>query len=207
MTEPILEARPYESLASLETLKPAWEELLAEFPTATIFSTLDWLLPWWRAFGDGQELKIVGFFDATQRLVALAPLCLTTHRVAGGVNFSLLRLMGDGSFDSDNLDFPVRPGYESAFAEALLNYLQTDALGWDFCQLNTLPADSPAGCAVASSLEIRHWHHFRTERLWLVINLPSSWEAYLQQLKGEDRNNLERYTRRLQRRYEVRICK
>lgn len=207
MTQPALAARVYGSLSSLATLQPAWEELLSKFPAATIFSTADWLLPWWRAFGADQQLKVLGFFDSTQRLVALAPLSLSTHRAAGGMKLNLLRLMGDGSFDSDNLDMPVLPGYESAFADALLDYLETDALAWDFCQLNTLPGDSAAGCALASGLEGRQWPHFSSQRPWAVIHLPSSWEAYLQQLASENRNNLERYWRRLQRRYRVDIRK
>ena len=207
MTQPPLEVRVYDTLDALLTLQTEWEQLLSEFPTATTFSTLDWLLPWWRAFGSGQQLKVIAFFDSTQRLVALAPLSLTNHRVASGVKLKLLRLMGDGSGDSDNLDLPVRPGYESAFVDALLDFLARGDIDWDFCQLNTLPHDSPAAAILMSRLKQRGCRQFTFERPWLVSNLPTSWEAYIGQLTSENRNNLKRYTRRLHRRYQVQIYK
>ena len=207
MTKLTLEPRLYESVASLAVLQPAWDDLLEGYPGATIFSSLDWLLPWWRAFGNGQQLKVVGFFDPTQRLVALAPLSITTVRVPGGLRLNLLRLMGDGSHDSDNLDLPVRSGYESALAEALLDYLESGALHWDFCQLNTLPGDSPAGCALAESLVRRHWLHFTPERPRLVIDLPSTWDEYRRRLTSKERGNFERYSRRLLRSYQCNIHK
>jgi CelD/BcsL family acetyltransferase involved in cellulose biosynthesis len=207
MTQPALEVRVYDTLDALATLQTAWEQLLSEFPTASTFSTLDWLLPWWRAFGKGQQLKVIAFFDSTQRLVALAPLCLTTHLAAGQMKLKLLRLMGDGSFDSDNLDLPVRAGYESAFADALMDFLTRDDIDWDFCQLNTLPSHSPAAAALMIRLKERGYCNFSFERPWLVINLPPSWEAYMSQLASENRKNLERYTRRLHRRFQVHIYK
>jgi len=46
-------------------LQVEWDQLLSEFPTATTFSTLDWLLPWWHAFGKAQQLKVLRFYDST----------------------------------------------------------------------------------------------------------------------------------------------
>jgi protein-tyrosine-phosphatase/CelD/BcsL family acetyltransferase involved in cellulose biosynthesis len=207
MTQPRLELRVYDTLDSLSTLQSAWEQLLSEFPTATTFSSLDWLVPWWRAFGSGQQLKVVAFFDSTWRLVALAPLSVTTHRVASGMKLKFLRLMGDGSQDSDNLDLPVMPGFESAFVDALLDFLASGDIAWDICELNTLPNNSPAAAALMSRLEQRGRRYFTSDRPWLVIDFPPSWETYVNQLTSETRNNLQRYTRRLQRRYQVSIYK
>ncbi|MGD0508494.1 MAG: GNAT family N-acetyltransferase [Terriglobales bacterium] len=207
MTQPALEVRVYDTLDALSTLQSAWEQLLSEFPTATTFSTPDWLLPWWRAFGTVQQLKVIAFFDSTQRLVALAPLSVTTHRVTSGLKLKLLRLMGDGSQDSDNLDLPVLPGYESAFVDALLDLMARGDIDWDLCQLNTLPNNSPAAATLMSRLDQRGWRYFTFDRPWLVINLPPSWEDYVSQLTSENRNNLTRYTRRLHRRYQVHIYK
>src|SRR5208283_3106889 len=103
-----LRIRVYQDLDDLQTLRPAWEELLSEFPAATVFSTWEWLAPWWRAFGNAQKLHVLAFHDESWRLVGLAPLALGTRPVAAGLTIRLLRLMGDGSQDSDNLDLPVQ---------------------------------------------------------------------------------------------------
>lgn len=206
MTQPALDFRVYDTVEALLKLQPEWDKLLSEFPTATTFSTLDWLLPWWRAFGKGQ-LKVIGFFDSGA-LIGLAPLCVVPHPVGAGVKLKLLRLIGDGSGDSDNLDFPVRPGYEPAFIDALLGLLaRGDRIEWDFCRFNTVPENSPALAVLTSRLEQRGWQCFTSERPWLVTHLPPVWEDYLAQLSSEHRNNLKRYSKRLQKHFQVEIRK
>jgi len=46
----------YENLESLELLRPEWVALLGEYPYSTTFSTYEWLVPWWRAFGRNDRL-------------------------------------------------------------------------------------------------------------------------------------------------------
>lgn len=206
MTQPALDFRVFNTVESLLPLQNEWEQLLSQFPAATTFSTPDWLLPWWRAFGKDQELKVVGFFDSGS-LVALAPLSVSTHHAGRGVKLKLLRLMGDGSGDSDNLDFPVKPGYETSFVDRLLDLLAKREVEWDFCRLNTLPENSPTAPLLRSRLEERGWHFSTSERPQLVTHLPPTWDEYLAQLTSENRNNLKRYTRRLEKRYQVQISK
>jgi CelD/BcsL family acetyltransferase involved in cellulose biosynthesis len=205
MTQPRLELRVYDTLDSLSTLQPAWDHLLSEFPTATTFSTLDWLVPWWRAFGNGQQLKVVTFFDSTSRLVAVAPLSLTTHRAAGGVKLKLLRLMGDGSQDSDNLDLPVVPGFEDRFAESLLEFLEGQRNSWDFVEFNTLPPQSPGANALQKLLGRKKWASSEGQRPSCSIALPGTWEEYGRLLSAKERGKIGLRTRRLEKKYEVRI--
>ena len=120
-----LQLRVYDTLGSLESLRPAWDKLLAEVPTASIFSTWEWLAAWWRAFGEEQQLRFLAFFDARQELTGFAGLALTDQNFFRGYRLRLFRLMGDGSGDSDNLDIVARPGFEHQIADALLQYLQS----------------------------------------------------------------------------------
>jgi CelD/BcsL family acetyltransferase involved in cellulose biosynthesis len=198
--------RIYHTLESLRDLESQWEQLLADFPRATTFSTLDWLIPWWRAFGKG-DLKVLAFYDSERRLVALAPLCVVDFSGPAGIKLKLLRFMGDGSGDSDNLDFPVVPGYEAGFSDALIECLAGNEIPWDFCQLNTMPNNSLAGAMFLSRIEQRGWRHQIRERPWLVTHFPPTWEGYLETLSSEVRNNLKRYTRRLGKHYQVEISK
>jgi CelD/BcsL family acetyltransferase involved in cellulose biosynthesis len=205
MTQPALEVRVYDTLDSLSTLQAAWEQLLSEFSTATTFCTLDWLLPWWRAFGGGQQIKVIAFFDSTQRLVAIAPLSVTAHRVASGVKLKLLRLMGDGSQDSDNLDLPVRPGFEDRFAGSLLDFLESERNSWDFVELNTLPPESPGANALRQLLGQKKWVAIEQQIPASAIALPATWEEYGRLLSAKERGKIGLRTRRLEKKYEVRI--
>ena len=205
MTPQPLEVRLYENLAALESLRTEWEALLTEFPGATTFSTWEWLVPWWRAFGEGQQLKVLGFFDTTNRLVMLAPLSLTAHRAPGGLKLNVLRMMGDGSQDSDNLDMPVRAGFEVGASRALIDWLAGHRREWDFCRLNTLPSDSPVGNQIIHEVKSRSWTCFTTTQPWLMVELPESWESYLKTLSSNERSNIGRRTRRLEDNHRVRI--
>jgi len=198
--------RAYRSIGELEKLRPAWDRLLQVVPRATIFSTWEWLSSWWHAFGDDRELLTFASFDSNGALIGLAPLSLETHRTVAGLKFRLLSLMGDGSGDSDNLDLIVRPGEEQVFMSALLEHLRNDG-GWDFARFNTLPDNSPTAAILATELAQRRWTWFQHQKPGTVIDLPGNWEVYRKQLSYNERGQLGKYIRRLERKYKVAIRK
>lgn len=204
MSADSLEIRTYRSLGELQAISSSWEELLADYSLATTFSTPEWLTSWWRSFGRDQVLLVAGFF-ADSRLVALAPFSLTPCRVAKTISLRRLRLMGDGSHDSDNLDLPVRPGFEDRFATSLLHFLENERSAWDFGELNTLPPPSPGARALRRLFGRNKWVAIEKQRPASAIPLPPTWDEYLGQLSSEDQKNLARYTRRLEKRYAVHI--
>ncbi|MGD0757334.1 MAG: GNAT family N-acetyltransferase [Candidatus Sulfotelmatobacter sp.] len=194
----------YDSLESLEHLRPEWDALLGEYPFSTVFSTYEWLAPWWRAFGATDRLQVLAFRDASSALVGLAPLALTTGR-AFPVSLRLLRLMGDGSHDSDNLDLPVRPGWETSMSQALLHWMQRNAALWDVCELNTLPSSSAAGARLLEDLGERKWKYFTSTQPQTVVELGETWESHLKGISSKERGKIGLRTRRLEKKYEVRI--
>ena len=195
----------YTTLDDIENLRPAWENLLAQFPGATTFSTWEWLAPWGRAFGHGRELFVVAFFDESEQLAALAPLAISVRRVAPFVKLRVLSLWGDGSGDSDNLDIPVRPGWENAVAAGLLEYLKKNSKRWDFCEFNTMPADSPVASSLPKPLETEGWRAYCGWRTCSAISLPKTWKAYLSQLSSKERGKIAYYRKRLEKKSCVRF--
>lgn len=202
---PDLRLHIYDSLASLEPLRPAWEKLLAEVPTASIFSTWEWLGTWWRVFGEDQRLQVLAFFDDHEQLAGLAVLAITHHAIFRDWRLRLLRLMGDGSGDSENLDIIARPGSEEAVTDTFLQYLNSISRSWDLCALNTLPSYSPVGQCLLQTLRLRNWPHLTSQRRGCVIDLPKDWETYRKQLSYNERGQLGKYMRRLEREYKVRL--
>jgi CelD/BcsL family acetyltransferase involved in cellulose biosynthesis len=201
-----LTVETYENLKSLEPLRPEWATLLGKYPSSTIFSTYEWLVPWWRAFGGNDSLLVQGFHDSSHSLVGLVPLAMTT--LPGfPTPLRLVRLMGDGSHDSDNLDLPVRPGCEGEITRRLLDWMERNAGLWDICQLNTLPSDSLVGNRLLQELRARGWNHFISTRPQTVVHLAESWESYLKGISSKERGKIGLRTRRLEKKYSVRICK
>ncbi len=194
----------YDSLASLERLRPEWDALLAEYPCSTTFSTYEWLASWWRAFSGKDRLLVLAFRDARSALVGLAPLAITTIR-SFPAPLRLLLLMGDGSHDSDNLDIPVRPGREKALSGELLGWMNVNAALWDVCQLNTLPADSLVASCLLRELQARSWTCLTSTRPQTVVELPDTWESYLKALSAKERGKVGIRARKLEKKYAVRI--
>lgn len=199
-----LTTRTIRSLDELLELSKAWDELLSQYPLATTFSSWEWLTSWWQSFGNNRQLVVFALLDADSRLIGVAPLSISREQFGGFLWLRVLRLMGDGSGDSDNLDFPVRPGFERSFAQAVLRFLEGQKREWDLFQLNTAPAGSPAIRSLVELLNTK-WVSFEYSSASSAIPLPQIWDEYLQRLSSEDRKNLDRYSRRLEKRYSTRI--
>jgi len=185
-----------------------WERLLASSPAASIFNTPEWLGAWWEAFGSGHRLACLLFFDAAGELVGLAPLYRDEIEGPRGLRLSRLRFVGDGSNDSDNLDFVWLPGREAACLAAFVSWLE-EQLPADLCELNTLADGSETEKWLRRELKARAWAHEVTTRPRLVIALPESWEAYLAGLSRDERWRITSHGRRLPAKYRltVRRCR
>ncbi len=202
-----LQIRCYSHLQALECLRPAWESLLSQIPHATIFNTWEWLAPWWHAYGKDRALMVLAFFDGGANLVGLAPLAIDTKRSALSVRYRLLRLLGDGSGDSDNLDVLALPGYERSVIGTFLDFLEKDRSVWDCCQLNTLPDGSPVLSHLREELGARGWPDAIHPRLRSAIALPADWDTYLSRISKNERRKLLYYSRRVAKRFKAEFYK
>jgi CelD/BcsL family acetyltransferase involved in cellulose biosynthesis len=189
------------SWAELEAHGASWERVLDSSPGATSFVTREWLGAWWTAFAPGSQLVALLFFDSGE-LVGLAPLYRDVEGPLG-MRVNRLRFVGDGSNDSDNLDFAVRPGYERSCVDAFLSWLERQSPA-EVCELNTLASDSPTAHWLLRRLKERRWVHEVSTHPRLVIPLPTSFEAYLARLSRDERWRITSHERRLKAKYQVR---
>ena len=197
-----LGTRVCSSWEELKRLATAWDRILQTTASLTAFSTPEWLGAWWKGFGHGKQLVALVISDASSKVVGLAPLYEDPLQGPLGWRLRRLRLVGDGSEDSDNLDLIFRSGYEEACAQTLLDWLAQQS-GWDLCELNTLPANSVAADRLLRHLKARGWVHTIRQRSCSVVVLPDSWEAYLNQISKKERTKINYYMGRLQKRYQV----
>jgi CelD/BcsL family acetyltransferase involved in cellulose biosynthesis len=195
----------YRDLDDLRQIQERAEELSVAYPEASIFSSLDWLISWWETFHNSHQLMVLAAFDSRSRLAGLATLYQSEERFLRVLPLRCLQFVGDGSGDSDNLDFIVRPGFEDAFANRLLDYLREQRQQWNIVRLNTMPVDSPVANHIEQLLREPQWTSFTGVRECSAILLPASWEDYLATLCSEDRKNIIRYRRRIEQRYSLRI--
>jgi CelD/BcsL family acetyltransferase involved in cellulose biosynthesis len=202
-----LQVRTARTWDELEAIRPAWESILQGAEALTIFSTLEWLGGWWRAFAKEKELVAPVFSNSDNAIVGIVPLYIDT--VEEGLPFGLrrLRFVGDGSEDSDNLDLIIQAGYETSCADALLSWLGSNP-HWDICELNTLPLDSAAIPSLQSELKKRKWTVQRLGRPRSRIPLPDTWESYLEQaISKKEKTKIGYYTNRLRKHFRISITK
>lgn len=189
----------------IQSLQPSWNELLAESSAPTIFLTWEWLRSWWSIHHDGKQLVLLACLDGDDRVVGLAPLYQTRGQAWWEARLRVLRLVGDGSGDSDNLDFIVRPGWETAVVRAWVDWLRRHRSEWDLVELNTVPAESRVAASLLRELGEHGWKLWRQEGPRLVIPLPSDWDTYLRSLSHNMRSAIVAKLRRLERHYSVRL--
>ena len=168
------------SEAELRRLKPEWNALLQRSPADTIFLSWEWLWSWWQSYGGARQLCVLVARDEQAVCQGIAPLYIENYRTAGR-SLRRLRFLGDGSYDSDYLDFIVDRNQDPGLKAGFLDHIAH--LGnWDTAQLNEIPAESQS-VGMITDFWGSSGYCERQEVLCSAIALPESWEDYLRMLR------------------------
>ncbi|MBI4364397.1 MAG: GNAT family N-acetyltransferase [Candidatus Latescibacteria bacterium] len=178
-----------DSESAFARLKPEWNALLASSRTRTIFLTWEWISAWWEAYRAGKELYVIRV-DAGERLIGIAPLYRRRLRRALGIGWRVLQPLGDGSYDSDYLDWVAEPGREGEVVGEVAEFLDRHRHDWEMLLVNEIPDTSP---------HLPYLRHEGTRRRWISeetpvpcarVRLPGSWDEYLALLKPRQRTKV-----------------
>jgi CelD/BcsL family acetyltransferase involved in cellulose biosynthesis len=173
------------SLESFDSIYDAWKKLYEDSPAAPIFSSPAWSKVWWQEFGSGSKLYL-GAIQRGGKTIGIAPLL---------INGDVASFIG-GSDVCDYLDFVVAPGSEDGFFCALLDNLKSE--GIHRLDLAPLRPDSIVQTSLTNIAPEQKWQvSCSPEDVTVELNLPASWEEYLQLLSGKQRHELNRKLRRL----------
>lgn len=124
----LIQIEEIDTLQGLEAIREDWDRLIDVCPGATPFQFPEWLIPWWRCFGQGRLLMLA--MRVAGRICGLAPLYLKNGEVA---------FIG-GSI-SDYLGFMIDPSLELLGTAAVFNHLASRD-GWSSCRLEELRPSS-----------------------------------------------------------------
>jgi hypothetical protein len=161
----------------------------------------NWLIPWWRHFGNQHRLAAGLILDPAGKPVGLAPFFARIHRYKGGLCLRRLEFLGSSASSADAvcseyLDVIARRNSETPVAECIASYLMHEpTCEWDELVMEAMAEDGLGhevaaalerkGCLVTS--EVYDHAHF--------IELPGSWDRYLGQFTKKRRQAL-RYVMR-----------
>jgi peptidoglycan/xylan/chitin deacetylase (PgdA/CDA1 family)/CelD/BcsL family acetyltransferase involved in cellulose biosynthesis len=183
-------------------LKSAWETLLRDSASRTIFLTHEWATAWWSSYGVPQELRIMAAFDDSGALRGIAP--LRSQRLSRyGQTVPALTFLGDGSNDSDYLDLIISSGYEEPVMQAFGYRWLEELRHGTVLVLNEIPETSP---------NLRHLKKLAEPQkaVWTeedvgcgTVHMPQTWQEYLATLRPRFRTKLRSLLRNLEGRPEV----
>ncbi len=193
------EVIPIDGSRALEEIAPAWRELLRSSASETLFLTPEWMSAWWSAYGHGRS-SVVVVARRGRAIVGILPLQIAEERYRGRLPIRALRFLGDGTYDSDYLDFIVPRGDEPEVLPAFWAWLRRGAgpLRYDVARWYEIPTSSPH-YALARSLAARGGALLSEQRIGCVsVALPDSWEEYLGSLRPRMRTKIRSLRRDLE---------
>ena len=171
---------------TFDSLESSWNDLKQRLKWDIPFMLPGWLRVWWQAFGAGSELYLRSIREGKD-IIGIAPL-----RIKDGKAYSI------GSADvCDYMDFVVTPGKERAFFTALLDHLQYEGIKELF--LESLRPDSTVMTSLVTPAKIKGCEVACTHQdVSLDLDLPATWEEYLDTLTPKQRRETGRRFRRLE---------
>ncbi len=188
--------------AELLALRPAWEALLAQSDSTSIFLTWEWLMSWWESYGEAGALRILAAFDDTGALRGLGPLRARTVR-RYGQTLPALAFIGDGSNDSDYLDLIVASEWRTAVMDAFEARWTEELAGGAVLLLNEIPESSPT-VAWLDAFAARHNLVRAAAAVPCgTVRLPATWDEYLKMLRPRFRTRVRSILRDLESRADV----
>lgn len=170
---------------SLDDLDALWRSHRSALLWSCPFALPPWLKAWWNTLGQATE-PLIAVVRQGEVLLGAAPLM---------VQGRTLRFLGDPSV-CDYFDCVVAQGKEQAFFQTLLAYLSSH--GFKKLDLGPLRPDAVTReSLVRRDLSCSVEWRTEPEDVFSELNLPGTWDEFLESLDGKQRHELRRKLRRL----------
>lgn len=188
--------------ADWDALAAKWNALLGESHNNVPFLTYEFQRAWWDHLGGGEwqdaQLNILAGRDGDGQLIGIAPLFAT--QINGQ---KVLQFIGSHEI-ADFLDLIVRPRDHAAFSQAVLEYLLEKNGDWQRVELYNLLDSSPTS-QVLKQYSLSKKMNFDLEPLQPspYIEVPATFEAYVDSLETKQAHELRRKLRRAARNPEL----
>lgn len=176
-----------------ETLKPEWNTLLQQSRGNRIFLTWEWQHTWWTIYHPG-ELRVLAIRNDTGELLGIAPWFIENNAQTGRT------LRGIGCVDvTDYLELIVHQDHEEGVLSAIADWLLAHAALYDTIDLCNIPEASAILKYFPAILEARGLTvTIKPQEVCPIINLPTTFEDYINALDKKNRHELRRKIRRLE---------
>ncbi len=179
-----------DAVPELSPFIPAWRALAEDAP----MSSPEWLLAWWEVYAKPKDrLSLLLFHKSEGSLVGLAPLFL--EDAEGKATYRILGVADDVTHHATWL---AAPGWEDRIGKEVARYLLGCESSWKRLLFEAVDDEAEAVYATVRHLADNGLlHHRRQINSCWRIDLPSTWDEYLQTLS----KSLRKRCRKLQRQF------
>ena len=186
-----------ESLADLEALRPAWQALLAEADTPSVFDDWAWTAATWRYGAPGKRPCVITVRDETGHLIGLLPLARAwQHHVVP--RLEVIGCTPSGYPQADYGGLLARSGRQAAVWQAVLAYLAARR-DWAILDLRNCPASALPPAFDRLPTAQRGWlTTVRPAERCPRLALGADFDDYLARLSANARQQIRRKLRKLQ---------
>jgi len=178
----------HETWDDVGNLSEKWNGLLANSAGNTIFLTWEWMEAWWNNYGLQRPLFVLSAWDG-DALEGIAPFYVD-KLARWGRNWKCLKLIGDGSRDSDYLDCIVRNDRENEIVGEFVRFLESQRNRWDCLEFHGTPENSPCLKALMAHVRGKAWRFSSEPIPCATLALPGDWNQYLKLLKPRFRTQV-----------------
>jgi CelD/BcsL family acetyltransferase involved in cellulose biosynthesis len=188
---PILATETLTTVASLNEIVIAWEQLAKRDTVEGFFRTASWYLSWIQNLRPDARPFVIVVRDAG-KVVGIAPFCMLRYNSC----LWALTFGGDDIACGEYLDILSLPDYRVAVVRAVWSEVDKMQSRWDLLVLGATPAQSNL-CHEAQNWAANKGLMLRAEsdRISPFANLPASFDEYFSALGKKKRKNLARARR------------
>lgn len=146
----------------------------------------NWLKSWWDSFGTDNDLCVISVSDGDE-VIGIAPLLRKGKEAC---------FIGDPDV-CDYLDFVISPEREIDFFNTLMDYLRQK--GVKILNLAPIKQESTVWTYLYSEMERDCGYEFVVDQADVLVemDLPESWEAYLDLLSTKQRHEIKRKLKKI----------
>jgi len=187
----------------LTALQASWNVLTEGLLDCSYFLSWEWISTWWRFMHDDHDLWLLTARSREGRLVGIAPLMCSRHKI-GPLAFRRLSFIGGGIARPAHLDIVARPEEKEILSAAFIRYLDAHHQDWDLLELEGLQENSPLiSCLSAAAGRCL----LREPTRSCFVSLPASWEVFQKEfMSSKLRKTIRYYERRLQKAFPGKIA-
>ena len=180
------------STEQLAELRDDWDRLSAGMP----LRGFAWHSSWWNHFAENAELFVLVVRDESQAVVGIAPWYIEQRAGQGRV----IAMLGSGEVCSDYQSILVEAKHADAVTDAIADWLDaaTDSdNAWDLLHLDAITTNDETMTKLVEQLwTAGHTVHREAGPNCWRIELPATWEEYVEALSKSHRKQVRRFQRR-----------